>query len=59
MPKTKWSDDDFLNRLRAQGDPEADAAIEHVVAAGQKESIGPLFMHLKANDTPLPAPAVC
>lgn len=57
MPKTKWSDDGFLNGLRAQGDPQADAAIARVVAAGQKESIGPLFIQLRANDTPLSSTA--
>jgi len=54
VPNTKWSDDGFLNSLRSQGDPQADAAIEQVVAEGQKESVGPLFMKLKANSTPLP-----
>ena len=57
MPNTKWSDDRFLDSLRAQGDPEADTAIAQVVADGQKASVGPLFMQLKANDTPLPAEA--
>lgn len=56
MP-SKWSDDGFLNSLRQQGDPEADAAIAQVVASGQKEAVGPLFKHLQANDTPLPADA--
>src|SRR6187549_3923584 len=39
VPNTKWSDDGFLNSLRSQGDPQADAAIEQVVAEGQKESV--------------------
>lgn len=57
MPNTKWSDDRFLDGLRAQGDPEADTAIAQVVADGEKASVGPLFMQLKANDAPLPADA--
>ena len=57
MPSTKWSDDGFLNGLRQQADPEADATIAEIVAGGEKGSVGPLFMMLKANDTPLPANA--
>ena len=57
MPNSKWSDDAFLDGLRTQGDPEADAAIAQVVADGKKDAIGPLFMHLKANDSPLPPAA--
>ena len=57
MPESKWSDDAFLNDLRQQGDPDADAAIEEVVREGQKQSIAPIFLQLKANDTPLPPDA--
>jgi hypothetical protein len=57
VPNSKWSDDGFLDGLRRQGDPEADSAIANVVAGGHKDAVGPIFMHLRANDTPLPADA--
>ena len=54
MPSTKWSDDRFLDGLRRQGDPQADAAIARVVAEGQKDAVGGIFKALRANDSPLP-----
>src|SRR3954451_19759583 len=54
MPNSKWTDDAFLESLRRQGDPEADAAVAAVVADGQKELVGAFFKALRANDTPLP-----
>jgi ER-bound oxygenase mpaB/B'/Rubber oxygenase, catalytic domain len=54
---SKWSDDAFLDGLRRQGDPEADAAIAAVVAGGERQALGPALKHLRANDTPLPADA--
>jgi hypothetical protein len=35
MATSKWSDDAFLDSLRRQGDPEADAAVAALVANGQ------------------------
>jgi hypothetical protein len=57
VPNSKWSDDGFLDGLRRQGDPDADSAIANVVAGGHQDSVGPIFMHLRANDTPLPPDA--
>lgn len=54
MPNSKWSDDAFLDGLRRQGDPQADAAVAQVVADGQKAFVGGFFKGLRANDTPLP-----
>ena len=54
MANSKWSDDSFLDGLRRQGDPQADAAVAQVVADGQKELVGAFFKALRANDTPLP-----
>lgn len=57
MPSRQWSDDAFLDALRAQGDPEADAVIAALLADGETRSLGALFKVLQANDTPLPAAA--
>jgi ER-bound oxygenase mpaB/B'/Rubber oxygenase, catalytic domain len=54
MPNSKWSDDAFLDGLRRQGDPQADAAVAQMAADGQKDVIGAFFKALRANDTPLP-----
>jgi len=53
----KWSDDNFLNELRRQGDPTADAAVAQLIADRGAQAIGPVFKLLQANDTPLPADA--
>ena len=54
MPKSKWSDDAFLDGLRRQGDPQADSAVAQLVSDGQKDVVGAFFKSLRANDTPLP-----
>ncbi len=54
MPTSKWSDDSFLDGLRRQGDPQADAAVAQVVADGEKKVVGAFFKSLRANDSPLP-----
>ena len=53
----RWSDDAFLDALRASTDPEADAAVAALLASGRMSEIGGLFKLLRANDTPLPATA--
>jgi hypothetical protein len=55
MATSKWSNDAFLDSLRRQGDPEADAAVAALVAGGQKELVGAFFKALRANNSPLPA----
>ncbi len=50
----KWSTDVFLDRLRQQGDPQADEAVARLIAAGGTQAVGPIFKLLAANDTPLP-----
>ena len=57
MPQGKWSDDEFLNALRRQGDPPADAAVAQLVADGGGRAVAPIFKLLRANDEPLPADA--
>ena len=57
MANGKWSDDRFLDGLRAQGDSLADAAIERLVAEHGERAIGPAFRALQATDTPLPPDA--
>ena len=56
-PTGKWSDDNFLNALRGQGDPAADAAVARLVANHGSQAVGPIFRLLQANDNPLPADA--
>jgi hypothetical protein len=56
VPDGKWSDDGFLNGLRDQGDPEADAVVARLIAE-RVHDVGRLFRLLQANDTPLPPDA--
>lgn len=56
MPDRRWSDDGFLNGLRGQGDPAADAVVSRLIAE-RVHDVGRLFRLLQANDTPLPADA--
>lgn len=56
MPDGRWSDDGFLNDLRGQGDPEADAVVARLIAE-RVHDVSRLFRLLQANDTPLPAEA--
>jgi hypothetical protein len=53
----RWSDDDFLDTLRASTDPAADAAVASLLADGRLADVGAVFRLLRANDTPLPATA--
>ena len=56
-PASRWSDDSFLNRLRGEGDPEADGCFQQITASGQ--SFGGLFEFLNSNSAVVPdfAPA--
>jgi hypothetical protein len=49
---SRWSDDAFLDRLRLEGDPQADECYARIVASGK--NFGGLFEFLNSNDTPLP-----
>jgi hypothetical protein len=53
-PRSRWSDDTFLDTLRQVGDPPADATIAGLVAGGNERGIADVFKLLKANDSPLP-----
>jgi hypothetical protein len=53
----RWSDDAFLDALRASGDPAADAAVAALIADGGMAAAGAAFKLLRANATPLPADA--
>ena len=54
MANSKWSDDAFLDALRRQGDPPADAAVARLATDGGARTVGTIFRMLQANDTPLP-----
>ena len=51
---TRWSDDAFLDRLRAEGDAAADACLR---ALGDSQNFSEIFRFLNANDAPIPASA--
>jgi hypothetical protein len=53
----RWSDDVFLDALRASTDPPADTAVAGLIADGRSAEIGAIFKLLRANDSPLPASA--
>jgi hypothetical protein len=53
---SRWSDDGFLNRLRLQGDAEADACVDHI-AAMSRENYGELFKFLSSNALQCPESA--
>jgi len=57
VPQGKWSDNSFLDTLRHQGDPTADAAVARLIANHGAQAVGPIFKLLRGNDTPLPADA--
>lgn len=56
-PVSRWSDDDFLDRLRSQGDLDADGCFQQITGLGQ--SFGGLFEFLNSNSAVVPdfAPA--
>lgn len=44
----------FLDGLRFEGDPPADAVIAELVSTGQIDHVNAALAHLRANDTPVP-----
>jgi hypothetical protein len=51
----RWSDDRFLNRLRAEGDAEADACLAQLV--DNRQNFSELFQFLNSNHAQVPASA--
>lgn len=54
-PPSRWSDDAFLDRLRLEGDAEADACV--AALSDSREAYRGLFQFLSSNDTVVPASA--
>jgi hypothetical protein len=54
MTSTNQWNDDFLDAMRAQGDPPADTVVREIFAQGQVASINQLMRLLFRNDTALP-----
>ncbi|MEA2559579.1 MAG: hypothetical protein QOH06_1083 [Acidobacteriota bacterium] len=57
MGHGKWSDDGFLDSLRAQGDPLADEAVLRLMAHREVRAVNEIFKTLRADDDPIPADA--
>jgi hypothetical protein len=55
MKNSCWSDDCFLDRLRALGDVHADQCVADLIAQCAPSDFHLLFRSMKANDDPLPA----
>ena len=51
---TRWSDDAFLDTIRAQVDTQADEAAERLIADGGAAGTRDLFRHLASNEDRLP-----
>ena len=54
MPDNKWSNDEFLDTLAAQGDVAADRCVHELQQVLQNEDFGRLFETMNSNDEPLP-----
>lgn len=54
MPTSKWSDDEFLNRLRGLGDDSADGCLRKLDESGHSSDFARVFKNLNSNDEPLP-----
>jgi hypothetical protein len=52
--KTKWSDDAFLDQLRALGDPESDACVHELHRVAGDEDFHAQFAQLTTNDAQMP-----
>ncbi len=52
---SRWSDDVFLDRLRTEGDAEADACFGQL--ANSRQNFSALFQFLNSNHTPVPPDA--
>jgi len=57
MIRSQWTDDQFLDGLRRQGDPAADQAVAKLIADRGERAVGYIFQVLRANDEPIPADA--
>lgn len=55
MGHGKWSDDRFLDSLRGQGDPQADAAVHRLMADHEVRAVNQIFQTLRSDGDPLPA----
>jgi hypothetical protein len=53
MTTTQWSDDGFLNGLRRQGDPLADATLQRL-NPNQQHQVSRLFQVMRTDDQPYP-----
>ena len=51
MTASKWSDDAFLDELRQQADPLADAAVARLIEEGGIQAANHAFQHMHANAT--------
>lgn len=56
MLRTEWSDQ-FLDEMRQQGDPVADATVREIFAAGDVDAVNRLFGALLAGSVPADMPA--
>ena len=54
MTKTRWSDDGFLDGLRAQGDLPADQAVARLIEERGIAEVNRWFKVLRSDDQPLP-----
>jgi hypothetical protein len=57
MTPTRWSDDTFLDALRAQADPFADATVAELERDGGLPAVNRIFATLHADDRAIPADA--
>ncbi len=51
---TKWSDDSFLNQLRALGDPDADLCLRELHRVSGEDDFRAQFHQLTTNDAKMP-----
>ncbi len=54
---SRWSDDAFLDRLRAQTDPLADTAVAELEAMHGREAVNRIFKTLRVDEGEIPADA--
>jgi len=57
MEISRWTDNDFLDQLRAQGDDLADDAVGRLIAEGGVASVNKIFKHMTGEGDPLPEDA--
>jgi len=54
LDRTRWTDPEFLDHLRSQGDTLADEAVTRLVEQGELASVNKIFKHMTGNGDPLP-----